>query len=262
MCPNWGRPLPRNRCCVQCVRSQTLSARSPRLTQLIDMHAHAIPCINKQDVILFNEWKPQNKTLLAKKWMVITCTEIFQTGRWLMGSQMRSHNFYFCDFSPTNIQNIQVILSHFQYSSDSRPFYHFSQIILHLQLCVRASVRIRCSLQIMRQRSILTNWPAFVWFVMIDYYDHDDDGDYDYYDDDDDGDDDDYDNPFQSAGQSVPRSRLSRERRRFIWRGNTPIPRGLPRQTLPTLILMILTTIIIWWQHLHPSPARPSQHWF
>ena len=60
--------------------------------------------------------------------------------------------------------------------------------------------------------------------MMVIFMIHDHDGDYDYYDDDDDGDDDDYDDPFQSAGQSVTRSRLSRERHRFIWRGNTPIP--------------------------------------
>ena len=49
--------------------------------------------------------------------------------------------------------------------------------------------------------------------VILMIHDHDDDGGYDY---DDNVDDDYYDDPFQSAGQSVTRSRLSRERRRFI----------------------------------------------
>ena len=49
--------------------------------------------------------------------------------------------------------------------------------------------------------------------VILMIHDHDDDVGWL---DDDDGDDDDYDDPFQSAGQSVTRSRLSRERHRFI----------------------------------------------
>ena len=47
----WGGSMPRNRWRDQCVRTantQTLNARTRRLTQFIDMHAHAIWCINKQ----------------------------------------------------------------------------------------------------------------------------------------------------------------------------------------------------------------------